>query len=201
MQREMKWAEGKPSEYLLLTEAAATAVARGQVHKAEERLQRSVQDTDRLGFKKTTADTKAFFALEEAAIGNAGKARELANESAALARARSNLVSASEALALPGDSTHPQLILEELHKRFPSDTLLKNVGTPTVVALVAIDRKSPQQGITALQSATPYEMGNTPAMLPVYVRGLAYLEAKRGAEAAAEFQKNYRSPRNRSGRG
>ena len=54
---------------------------------------------------------------------------------------------------------------------------------------IALDRKRPDEAITALQSATPYEMGNTPAMLPVYVRGQAYLEAKRGAEAAAEFQK------------
>jgi predicted Zn-dependent protease len=58
-----------------------------------------------------------------------------------------------------------------------------------VVALVALDRKRPDEAITALQSATPYEMGNAPAMLPVYVRGQAYLEAKRGADAAAEFQK------------
>ena len=189
MQREMKWAEGKPSEYLLLNEAAALAAARGQIHKAEELMQRSIQKTDRLGFKETTADTKAFFAFDEAAIGNLGKARELANESAALARARSNLVPASEALAVAGDSTHSQSMVEELNKRFPSDTLLKNVGTPMVIALVAIERKRPDEAITALQSATLYEMGNAAAMLPVYVRGLAYLEAKRGVEAAAEFHK------------
>ena len=29
MQREMKWAEGKPSEYSLLNEAAAVGAARG----------------------------------------------------------------------------------------------------------------------------------------------------------------------------
>ena len=189
MQREMKWAEGKPSEYLLLGEEAGAAFARGQIQKAEDFLRRSLQDTDHLGFKETTADTKAFFAFEEATVGNEGKAREMANESAALARARSNLVPASEALALAGDSTHPQSAMEELGKRFPSDTLLKNVGTPVVSALVDIDRKRPDEAITALQSATPYEMGNGPAMLPVYVRGLAFLEARRGAEAAAEFQK------------
>jgi eukaryotic-like serine/threonine-protein kinase len=189
MQREMKWAEGKSSEYLLPNEAAAAAFARGQIPQAEEFLQRSIQDTDRLGFKETTADTKAFFAFDEAAIGKQGKARELASESAALARARSNLVFAAIALGLAGDSTHPQSMVEELNKRFPSDTLLKNVGTPMVVALVAMDRKHPDEAITVLQSATPYEMGNTAAMLPVYFRGLAHLEARRGAEATAEFQK------------
>src|SRR5579862_754053 len=189
MQREMKWAEGKPSEYLLLNETASVTAARGQIQKAEELVQRSIQDTDHLGFKETTADTKAFFALDEAVVGNEGKAGELANQSAALARARSNLVPSSEALALSGDSTRSQSMLEELNKRFPSDTLLKNVGMPTVVALGALDRKRPDEAITALKSAALYEMGNAPAMLPVYIRGLAYLEAKRGPEAAAEFQK------------
>lgn len=188
MQREMKWAERRPSEYLLLQESAIAAAARGQIHKAEDLLQRSMQDTDQLGFKETTAETKASFALEEATVGNLVKGRELANQSAATAHSR-NLVTASQALALAGDSTHAQPMVEEREKRLPSDTLLHNVGAPVVLALIALDRKRPEEAITSLQAATPYEMGNVPAMLPVYVRGLAYLEAKRGAEAAAEFQK------------
>ena len=188
MQREIEWAERKPSEYLLLEEAAAVAAVRGQIHKAEELVQRSVQDTDQLGFKETTADTKASFALAEAAVGNVSRARDLANQSAATARSR-NLVPASEALALAGDSTHPQAMLEERDKRFPSDTLLHNVGTPIVLALVALDRKHPEEAVSVLQPATPFEMGNVPGMLPVYVRGLAYIQAKRGTEAAVEFQR------------
>jgi hypothetical protein len=34
MQREMKWADGKPSEYLLLMDASNVAVSLGQIHKA-----------------------------------------------------------------------------------------------------------------------------------------------------------------------
>ena len=189
MQRELKWSERKSSEYLLLNETSFVAAVRGQIRKGEELSQRSVQVTDRLGFKETTADTMAFWAITEAEVGNLAKAREQANVSAALARARSNLVPASEALAMAGDATHPQATLGELRKRFPADTLLKNVATANVTALVAMDRNRPDEAITALQTATPYEMGNVPAMLPVYLRGLAYLQVKRGTEAVAEFQK------------
>ena len=63
MQREMKWAEGKPSEYLLLIEAANGAAAHGQMQKAEELIQRSMQVSDRLGFKETTAATQANWAV------------------------------------------------------------------------------------------------------------------------------------------
>ena len=189
MQRELKWSQGKSSEYLLLNEASFVAAARGQIRKGEELSQRSIQITDRLGFKESTADTMALWALTEAEVGNLTRAREQANASAALARVRTNLVPASEALAIAGDAGHPQATLGELRKRFPADTLLKDVATANVTALVALDRKRPDEAITALQTAKPYEMGNVPAMFPVYLRGLAYLQAKRGAEAAAEFQK------------
>jgi eukaryotic-like serine/threonine-protein kinase len=150
---------------------------------------RSVQVTDRLGFKETTASTQAVWALVQAEVGNTAAAREAAAASSALARNRFNLVPAAEALALTGDVTHPQAMMDELGRRFPSDTLLHNVGIPSVSALVAINRKAPDQAIAALESATPYELGAAPFPLPIYLRALAYLEAKHGPEAAVEFQK------------
>ena len=189
MQRQMKWAEGKPSEYLLLTEAANAAAAHGQMQKAEELIQRSVQVSDRLGFKETTADTKANWAFIQAGVGNAAKARELAAASSNLAQGRSNMVAVAEALAVSGDGSRPQSITEELGRRFPNDTLLHSVGIPSVVALTELNRKAPEQAIEALRAATPYELGSSQGLFPIYIRGLAYLQAKRGPEAVAEFQK------------
>jgi tetratricopeptide (TPR) repeat protein len=70
MQRQMKWSEGKPSEYLLLNEATAATAARGQMQKAGILMQRSVQVTERLGFKGTTAATQANWAVTQAEVGN-----------------------------------------------------------------------------------------------------------------------------------
>jgi tetratricopeptide (TPR) repeat protein len=54
----------------------------------------------------------------------------------------------------------------------------------------------PQQALNDLELAAPYELGlpaigfyNWPNLYPVYVRGEAYLAARKGSEAAAEFQK------------
>jgi hypothetical protein len=52
-----------------------------------------------------------------------------------------------------------------------------------------LNRNAPDQAIQALQTATPYELGEGQGLFPIYVRGLAHLKAKRGAEAAAEFQR------------
>ena len=189
MQREMKWSEGKSSEYYMLNWAAYAAAAHGQMKKAADLMQRSTQVSERAGFKVTTADTQARSALTQAEVGNAAKARELAASSSALARARRNLGPAAIALAMTGDTSTPQAITDELDHRFPADTLLHQVSIPSVRALIDLQRKAPEEAIQQLQATTPYELGVVQGLLPIYIRGQAYLQAKRGADAAAEFQK------------
>ena len=189
MERELKWAAGKPSEYLLLVQPANVAASRGQMQKAGELVLRSVQVSNRLGFKETTADTQADFAVTQAELGNASKAKELAASSSALAHGRRNMEPVAEALAMTGDVSRAQAIADDLGRRFPDDTILRQVNIPVVRALIELQRKAPEKAIEALQAATPYEMGYGQNLFPVYVRGLAYLQAKRGPEAVAEFQK------------
>jgi serine/threonine protein kinase/tetratricopeptide (TPR) repeat protein len=189
MQREMKWSEGKPSEYLLLNEATSVAASRGQMQKARELMLRSAQVSDRMGFKETTSDTQSAFAVTEAEVGNAAKAKELAASSSALAYSRSNMESAMVALAMTGDVSRAHAIADDLDHRFPEDTLLHQVSIPCVRAVIELHRKNPEAAIQSLQAATPYELGANQGLFPIYVRGLTYLQAKRGAEAAAEFQK------------
>jgi tetratricopeptide (TPR) repeat protein len=79
-------------------------------------------------------------------------------------------------------------MLDDLARRFPSDTLLQNVAIPALSALTALNHKAPDQAIDALRAAAPFDYSFV-FPFPVYIRGQAYLEAKRGADAAAEFQR------------
>jgi hypothetical protein len=62
-------------------------------------------------------------------------------------------------------------------------------------ALVEIKLGNPAKAIEIMEAARPYELGSPSnismslSLYPVYVRGLAYLSARRGTEAATEFQK------------
>jgi tetratricopeptide (TPR) repeat protein/predicted Ser/Thr protein kinase len=189
MERHLKWSEGKPSEYLLLNEATSAAAAHGQMQKVSELTQRSTQVSNRLGFKGTSAAAQASSALSQAEVGNTSKARELAASSSALAHDRGNLINVGISLAMTGDVSSAQNIANDLGHRFPEDTILHQVGIPCMKALIELQRKAPEQAIQALQPAVSYELGTAQALLPVYIRGQAYLRAKRGADAAAEFQK------------
>ena len=88
-------------------------------------------------------------------------------------------------------------LAEDLAKRFPEDTPVQFEYLPTLRALFALCDKAPPDAIERLQTALPYDLAmpgtaffaKFGGLYPAYVRGQAYLEAGRGREAAAEFQK------------
>jgi predicted Zn-dependent protease len=96
---------------------------------------------------------------------------------------------AAVALAMSGDGKRAQAIMDDLGHRFPDDTILHQVSIPVVRALVEMEGKTPEKAIEALQLTTPFELGTAQGLLPIYIRGQAYLQAKRGADAAQEFQR------------
>jgi len=96
---------------------------------------------------------------------------------------------AAVALAMTGEGKRAQTIMDDLGHRFPDDTILHQVSIPVVRALVELEGKAPEKAIEALQPTTPYELGTAQGLLPIYIRGQAYLQAKRGAEAVQEFQR------------
>ena len=104
------------------------------------------------------------------------------------------------ALALSGDSSRSQTLTDDLSRRFPEGTIVRFTYLPTLRALLALNRRQPANAVELLQTAISYEDGTTIEggsefllgagnLYSAYVRGMAYLAARRGREAAAEFQK------------
>jgi tetratricopeptide (TPR) repeat protein len=90
------------------------------------------------------------------------------------------------ALALCGDAVKAEKLAAETSKRFPNGTLWNGVQLPGIRAAIELHRGQPAKAVELLASASPYERAYPEA---VYLRGLAYLRLRKGAEAAAEFQK------------
>jgi predicted Zn-dependent protease len=68
----------------------------------------------------------------------------------------------------------------------PTVSALNLVQLPMLRAAVELRRNEPERAIELLKPAAPHELFAPPIM---YLRGLAYLAARKGPEAAAEFQK------------
>jgi tetratricopeptide (TPR) repeat protein len=99
------------------------------------------------------------------------------------------------ALALSGGFSRSEALAGDLEKRFPEDTFAKFTYVPVLRGLAALGRGKPADSVERLQIALRYELaangilGYMGGLHSAYVRGQAFVAARRYAEAAAEFQK------------
>ena len=159
--------------------------------------QHAIELAQQNGDREKAAIYQAAEAVCEAHFGNRDQAKERARAALDLGKGRDVEYAAAFALALSGDISGSQTLAEDLAKRFPEDTPVQFEYLPTLRALFALSDKAPLDAIERLQTALPYDLAmpgtaffaKFGGLYPAYVRGQAYLEAGRGREAAAEFQK------------
>jgi predicted Zn-dependent protease len=95
-------------------------------------------------------------------------------------------------LARTGDTARSQKMAEELIRQNPTDTLLNKVWVPLAQATGDLQHNQPEQAVTRLEVAVPYELGSGPGTAGYsvnFIRGEIFLRLKQGAKAAAEYQK------------
>src|SRR5438552_2339699 len=189
MQREADWARGKTNEFEMLEAVAEAAAFAGKLQKAREAYAQAIESARRGEFEESAAGITARQAATEGLVGNETQARARALAALVMDRSRPTLFFAGLAQAMAGDARQAAAIVDELGKRFPTDTLVNDVWVPTIRGETEINRGNPRKAIELLQVAFSYEAGIASRLVPNYVRGQAYLKARQGKEAAAEFQK------------
>jgi eukaryotic-like serine/threonine-protein kinase len=189
MARQVAWSAGNSDvEDQMLANQAFTAAYFGRLAESRELFRRAVALAERNEKKEAAATYETGAATLEALFGNMAEARQRAESALTLSKGRDVQALAAFALAA-GNAVQAQALADNLAKTFPQDTIMQFVDLPVIHAQLALSRKDSAQAIKALQSAAPYELGTAGGLLPVYVRGQAYLTAHQGKAAAAEFQK------------
>jgi predicted negative regulator of RcsB-dependent stress response len=84
-------------------------------------------------------------------------------------------------------------MLSDLEKRYPEDTLVRELFVPQSRAWLAIKAGDPQRALVLLELVRAHDA----ASYAPYLRGLAYLELKDARNAIASFQDATRSERQR----
>jgi eukaryotic-like serine/threonine-protein kinase len=195
MDHQASEAIGKPGiDDSILFLQSETAAHGGELAKSRDLMRRAADSAQRIGEKETAAEHQAQASIREALLGDMAAAKQDAQ--AALARASGRQAEAFSAIAfgLAGDSAQAERLSAELAKNFKDDTIVRSEYVPMITAVTALHGGDSKRAIDALAAAAPYELGQTNsiftfALYPIYLRGEAYLAAKQGAEAAAEFQK------------
>ena len=185
------------TEGFLAGEAAAALAYDGQLGRSRDAAQRGITLALQLNRPEVAGRLEAAAAIHEALAGNAEAAAGHAKAALALSTGRDTEYGAALAFGLAQQPDAAQPLAEDLERRFPEDTAVRFHYLPAVRAVVALGRGDAAGALEQLRVNVPYELGSPPSsftgfygvLVPVFLRGRAYLAAHRGREAAVEFQK------------
>jgi serine/threonine protein kinase/tetratricopeptide (TPR) repeat protein len=192
MDRQVEWSRGKPDEPFLL---AARVSAESSLGKNKQALQTIVElrgQAEKAGMQEFAAAIDARRGLIIATEGDCAAGRTAASSSLQHFPNGFNREVAFMVLALCGDATKASQGYEAFEKEYPNDTLLRLQYKPTLLAILSMQQRKPDEAISALEPARRAEMGDGPGAFTFgapYFRGLAYLQKKDGNLAASEFRK------------
>jgi len=185
MQHEVDWNKGKPQFYDMFGNQGIIAADEGRYRQFEDIYKAAIPQAA----KEAGAEVADSMLWEEtrieAALGRDAKARELLK----LVKDHSDIYSAVvEASA--GDVSEAEAYLKQ-PEQYPHGTIDHFIYLPEVKAMLAMRRHDPDAAIKELDAASPYELA---ACEIIDVRGTAYLAAKQGEKAEAEFKKLIANP-------
>jgi eukaryotic-like serine/threonine-protein kinase len=160
----------------------------GRIEKAHEEFRRSVAATRQAHLTELSGLYSAQDAVSHAVAGECAEARREATAAIALSRDNVTLESAGRALAWCGADAEAANVSGELARGFPDAILTTHVIVPVIAAATAIRNGNAARGLELLEPVRPFEHSLVAEFWPAYLRGVAQLQLKHGAEAAAEFR-------------
>jgi Flp pilus assembly protein TadD len=193
MEKQAAALMGKPGwEDLILFYQSDTAAYYGHFPEARDFTRLAVDSAKRADKKETAATYQAESAVREALVGNFPLARQQARSALQLSDGKEVLAISAIALGLAGESQQSAKIANELDRRFPQDTVVQSNLLPSARLAAVLPGGNTARLLQLLEGPAPYELGQisnsvTFGLYFSYLRGEAYLAAKRPAEAAREF--------------
>jgi len=188
MAEQVAWFDGKSPnvQYPFLSLEAETEAYRGRARAAQEFARRAAAAAAQAGDLESGASYHLEAAWRETVFGDVSDARKEAAAALDLAPQSEDAESrGAEVLARAGNATRARTLAQDLAKRFPRNTIIRQYWLPRIEAQIALTAKKPTEAIERLREAEPLEARSCNYS---YERGEAYLAAGQGSAAAAAFQ-------------
>jgi DNA-binding winged helix-turn-helix (wHTH) protein/tetratricopeptide (TPR) repeat protein len=196
MKRQVVWSTDRPmAEAWMLNLEAGTAAYFGRLRQAHQFSRLATASAERDNTKDSAAEYGSTQAFREALVGNLSESSRQATKGLKLSGNRYVPLRNAMTLVRAHETARALNVADELGKQFPDDTVVQLIWLPMIRAQAALNANDPAKAIEILQRSTPFELGTSrpetfmPTLLPVYLRGEAFLASKRGSEAAVEFHK------------
>jgi len=192
MRQEVERAKAQPEVPVVLLLQAQGECAQGRIKKARESYATAVSAAKIHNYLEFAGSIMATEATCDSELGFLKEAHQTMSAALALSANKESRSVAAYVFAREGDGAQSLKLVGELAKEWPFDTLLNQLWLPLAQATNDIQRNNPAEAIAKLESAAPYEWGGPPdgaLYWPMYIRGEAFLRARDGVKAAAEYQK------------
>ena len=194
MLRQIDWAKGAQPNLSIsfFRHLAESDVARGRLAEARKVYERTLETAKLAERKEFGAHVEADWSFSDAILGNCVQAKARASKTIALDHSLETEQKTALVFSFCGDEKTSARLINDMKTRFPSDTLLRAVWIPCAQALNALNLHDFANAEDALKAAKPYDTAGLSldyynGFISPYIRGLAFLQARKGSEAAAEF--------------
>ena len=187
MKQQVDWLNGKTDEYAAQGWQSEAASFSGQLQKSKDFSARAFDLGVRRDLKDVAAQIVVGGATRDALFGDCRQVKDEIAKALGLTRNQPTMANAANALATCGESSQAQAIIGELAKRSSTDTVLNKILLPLAQARIEMQRGNAAQAVQLLETTRPYE--GYALFQIAYLRGQAYLNQQKGADAAVEFQK------------
>jgi eukaryotic-like serine/threonine-protein kinase len=197
VEEQAAWFRSQPdSEHFGLALESDTEAYSGHLKKARELTKQAIESAVRTDSKENAAIWQENQALREAGFGNLSEARSNAEAALKLEPGSQSVqLEGALAFAMAGENARAESLARDLDHRFPLDTQVQSLWLPAIQAQLELNGKNPAAAIDRLEASSHIDLGqiqfinNISCLYSVYIRGQAYLAARKGNEAATEFQK------------
>jgi eukaryotic-like serine/threonine-protein kinase len=190
MAAQVEWARHALRADAILIDQSDTEAYFGRVQKGRALLEQAIAAALRNDFRGNAAVWSGVDAVRDALFGDVDEARRRARAALATEDGWETQALAAMALARAGFAADANDVAAKLSASRPAGTLVQNYWLPAIRAEIELRAGHAARAVDLLRSAEPYELADTRVpLLPAYVRGEAYLQARDGAAAAIEFRK------------
>jgi serine/threonine protein kinase/tetratricopeptide (TPR) repeat protein len=187
-QRLLAWAKDRPGEYTFLELQVRALQSEGKLRLSSELTQQALEMEKSQNLQEVEWGDLGQLSLIQADFGVCEQARHNV-ATIPTGKTRDAAVFAGFVFATCGEAAKAETIASELSKNYPLNTLVQKLAIPQIRARVELQRGNSAKAIEQLRPTEAYQFGYVAAGMSVYLRGLAYLQAKQGPQAVAEFQK------------
>jgi DNA-binding winged helix-turn-helix (wHTH) protein/tetratricopeptide (TPR) repeat protein len=185
--RQIARSRGTADEGLILQDAGMAALADGRVHASERLFDEAANAAKRDKTEDDLAATAASRPRMLVDLGLAAQAKKLLDSLSGQDSYMDGVFTTAEI----GDAAKAKAAAELRQKESPQDTLVNVEYVPAVNAALALRAGKPADAVELMRAAEQYEM-HDPTV--AYLRGQAFLAARKPAEAEVEFRRLIDNP-------